>query len=104
MKSNPSQEALSFGNSRKPYKAFEGKDMNIDNKKFTPEERERIAQRQQKKRTLTGQQIKTNKKAIEKEGLRTKLGRLEERIEGAAEVTSIFYISLFVFFHFQIKI
>lgn len=86
-RTNPSQESLSFGNSRKPPKPFEPKDTNVDNKKLTKEERERNVRRKEKtKAFMGGEQIKTNKRAIQKESLRMKLGRLEERIEGAAEV------------------
>lgn len=80
------------GNSRKPPKPFDGKFLNVDNKKLTPQERERNVQRKERaKDFMGGDKIKTSKKAIQKESLRNKLGRLEERIEGAAEV--ILYIS-----------
>jgi hypothetical protein len=88
---NPSKESLSFGSSRKPPKPFEGKDLNIDNRKLTPEERERNLRRKERAQVFTGgERLKTNKKAIQKESLRNKLGRLEERIEGAAEVCYLF--------------
>ena len=69
------------GKSRKPPKAFTDPYVNIDGLPRTEQEKNDAARRLERALAFKGgEKISTTKKAIQKEQLRMKLGRMEERI------------------------
>lgn len=76
------------GNSRKPAKLWKDPEKTPDGLPLTAEEKAAMARRQERAKVyLGGEATATSKKAVRKEALRHKLGRLEERIADAAEVS-----------------
>ena len=84
---SPSAASLAHGSSRKPAKPWSDKDKNPDGLPLTEEERAEQRRRQERAKVYSGgERVATGRGKVQRAELRTKLGRLEDRIADAAEL------------------